>query len=209
MLQSLYTGANAIDTYKNSLITTAHNIANITTPYYKSNTLQLNALKYGGMDVASIRQNQSLSYAITSGRTLDFVIDGPGKFKLDDNGEDYYTRRGIFYTDGSGSIVDDKGRVLLPEVVEPGENIEKFNISENGVFSINGEVRGKIDVYDNQQNKVSDDLYRLRTGKLEASDVDTAREIMNLMIVNRAAQSNYAAINANNDMLGLIINIVS
>ncbi len=63
---------------KNSLITTANNVANINTPYYKSNSLQLSELKQGGVNVASIRQNEQLSYTIASGRTLDFVIDGQG-----------------------------------------------------------------------------------------------------------------------------------
>lgn len=207
MLQSLYTGANAIDTYKNSLITSAHHVANINTPYYKSNTLHVKALEYGGMDVASIRQNQSLSYTIQSGRTLDFVIDGPGNFRLDDNGSDYLTRRGIFYVDGAGSVVDDKGRVLLPEVVREGESASDLNVSENGVFRVNGEVRGNIDIYDNQNNRVPQDQYRLRTGELEASDVDAAREIVNMMAAQKSIMFNAASVRASDELLGLIINL--
>ncbi|PLX67479.1 MAG: hypothetical protein C0602_10340 [Denitrovibrio sp.] len=209
MLESLYTGAEAIDTYKNSLITSAHHIANINTPYYKSNTLQLKDLEYGGINIASIRQNQSLSYTITSGRTLDFVIDGPGNFKLNDGGDEFLSRRGVFSLDDAGNVVDQKGRVLLEEVVEPGENISQFNISENGVFEINGEFRGKVDIYDNQGNKIADDQFRLRTGELEASDVDAAREIVNMMSTQKAIMFNFASIRTSDDLLGLIVNLVS
>lgn len=210
MLQSLYTGADAISTYKNSLITTANNVANINTPYYKSNSLQLSELKQGGVNVASIRQNEQLSYTIASGRTLDFVIDGQGgEFKLDDNGSDYYTRNGVFYQDTAGNIVDSEGRLLLKDVVRPDESISEFEISGDGTFSIGGEVRGKVDVYDKQGNKKPDDAFELKTGVLEASDVDIAREIVDMLTTSSAMTANYANIRTTDEMLGLIINMVA
>lgn len=208
MLQSIYAGANAISTYKNSLIASANNVANINTPYYKSNSLQLADLKQGGVNVSSIRQNQQLSYTIASGRTLDFVIDGPGQFKLDNGGEDYFTRRGVFYLDAAGNVVDGEGRMLLADVVRPDETEAEISIDDKGVFSVDGEKRGKIDVYDNKGNKQPEDTYKLKTGVLEASDVNFAREIVDMMMAQRSIEANYGSIRANNEMLGVIINLV-
>ncbi|PLX69418.1 MAG: hypothetical protein C0603_00375 [Denitrovibrio sp.] len=209
MLQSIYTGAEAISTYKNSLITTAHNVANINTPYYKSNSLHLVDLKQGGVNISSVRQNDQLSYTIESGRTLDFVIAGEGQFKLDDNGSDYYTRSGVFYQDVAGNVVDSEGRLLLEDVVQPNENISEFDIDKDGTFSINGDVRGKVDIYDNFGNKQPDDLIEIKTGELEASDVDIAREIVNMMTTSSAMTANYANIKTADEMLGLIVDMVA
>ena len=208
MMQGLYESANAISTYKNSLITTAHNVANINTPYYKSNSLQLYDLKQGGVNVAAVRQNQDQSYTISSGRTLDFVIDGPGQFMLQDGDKEYFTRRGIFFLDGEGDIVDREGRTLLEDVVQPGETIDEFSIGQDGTFTINGEYRGKIDIYDSYGNKIPEDLYMLKSGMLEVSDVDYAREVVDMIAAQNALSANYASVRSYNELLGLIVNLV-
>ena len=208
MMQGLYESANAISTYKNSLITTAHNVANINTPYYKSNSLQLYDLKQGGVNVAAVRQNQDQSYTISSGRTLDFVIDGPGQFMLKDGDKEYFTRNGIFFLDGEGDIVDREGRTLLEDVVQPGETIDEFSIGQDGTFTINGEYRGKIDIYDSYGNKIPEDLYMLKSGMLEVSDVDYAREVVDMIAAQNALSANYASVRSYNELLGLIVNLV-
>lgn len=209
MLDSLYTGANAISTYENALSTTANNIANINTPYFKSNSIQLAELKHGGVAVSSIRQNQELSYTIQSGRTLDFVIDGEGMFRLDDNGQDYFTRRGDFTLDAEGNITDREGRILLPEVIDEGESISDADIAEDGTITVNGEFRGKVDVYSQYGEEIAENHYRLRTGELEASNVDLAREMVNMMITQNAMTANYANVRAGDEMLGMIVDMVS
>jgi len=209
MIQGLYNSANAINVYNTSLAVTANNIANINTPYYKSNTLQLHDLKQGGVAVSSIRQNQSLSYTIQSGRNLDFVIEGKGNFKLNDNGNAYFTRNGSFYLDGKGDIVDSKGRALLQDVVQPGETIEDFSITDEGEITVNDQYRGKIDIYDSYGNKIPEDLYSLKSGQLEVSDVDYAREVVNMMVTQHATSANVASVRTYDEMLGLIVNLVA
>lgn len=209
MIQGLYNSADALNTYKTSLAVTANNIANINTPYYKSNTLQLYDLENGGVNVSSIRQNQSLSYTIQSGRTLDFVIDGQGSFKLNDNGNAYFTRNGSFYLDGEGSIVDSKGRTLLEDIVQPGESVQDFSITDNGEVTINEQYRGKIDIYDSYGNKMPEDLYSLRSGELEVSNVDYAREVVDMMVNQNAFSANIGAVRTHDEMLGLIVNLVA
>lgn len=208
MLQSLYTAANAIDTYKSSLLTTANNVANINTPYYKSNSLQLASLKQGGISVSSIRQNQSQAYTITSGRTLDFVIAGPGQFRLNQDGQDYFTRKGIFYVDGQWSLVDSDGRVLLDNVVQPGETASQVQVDDRGNVMVGDKVRGKIDIYDAYGNKMTEDQYQLKSGEVEASDVDTAKEVVNMLVAQKATLANYTVVRTNDEMLGLIVNLV-
>jgi flagellar basal body rod protein FlgG len=191
------------------MLNSAHNVANINTPYYKSNSLQLQDLEYGGINVASIRQNQELSYTISSGRTLDFVIDGAGQFMLNDDGQSYMTRNGSFYLDGEGDIVDRQGRMLLEDVVQDGESIESFSIGEDGTVTINEQFRGKIDVYDSYGNKIPEDLYALRSGIIEVSDVDYAKEVVDMMVTQNATSANYGAIKTYDEMLGLIVNLVA
>lgn len=209
MLQSLYTGASAVDAYSYALATTANNIANINTPYYKSNSLQLSSLKQGGVHVASIRQNQQQSYTIQSGGTLDFVIDGSGQFKLDDNGQSYYTRNGVFHADANGDIVDSKGRTLLTGVLKNGEDASMIQVDKSGTVIVNDQIRGNIDTYNKQGEKISKDQYQVQAGKLEASNVDAAKEIVNMMLTERAMEANYASIRTSNEMLGLIVDMVA
>ncbi|ADD67865.1 fagellar hook-basal body protein [Denitrovibrio acetiphilus DSM 12809] len=208
MMQGLYTGANAISVYKNSLINTANNVANINTPYFKSNTLQLNEMEQGGVSISSIRQNQDLSYTISSGRTLDFVIDGSGQFRLEDNNGTSYTRNGVFYLDAEGDVVDSGGRKLLEDVVKPGESAESLSVGEDGSFTVDGEFRGKIDVYDSYGNKIPENLYMLRSGMLEVSDVDYAREVVDMIVTKNAFSANTSSVRTYDDMLGLIVNLV-
>jgi len=159
--------------------------------------------------VSSIRQNQSLSYTIQSGRNLDFVIEGKGNFKLNDNGNAYFTRNGSFYLDGKGDIVDSKGRALLQDVVQPGETIEDFSITDEGEITVNDQYRGKIDIYDSYGNKIPEDLYSLKSGQLEVSDVDYAREVVNMMVTQHATSANVASVRTYDEMLGLIVNLVA
>lgn len=208
MMQGLYNSVDAISTYKNALITSANNVANINTPYYKSNTLQLQDLKQGGIAISSVRQNQQQSYTIESGRTLDFVIDGPGNFKLNDNGQAYMTRKGTFYLDGEGDIVDRSGRVLLKDVIRRDEPVDNFNIYKDGTVTVNEEYRGKIDIYDSYGNKIPEDLYMLKSGMVEVSDVDYAREVQNMIANENAMAANYASVRTFDELLGLIVNVV-
>lgn len=209
MMQSIHANVNAINTYKNAVINSAHNIANIDTPYFKSNSLQLSDLKQGGVNVAAIRQNQSQSYTIQSGRTLDFVIEGEGQFKLDAGERDHFTRNGKFYLDAEGSIVDSKGRVLLEDVVRPDENIDDYEITEKGEFIVNREYRGKIDIFDSYGNKIPEEQYRVKSGMIEVSDVDYAKEVVDMIAAENAISANYAAVKTFDELTGLIVDLVS
>jgi flagellar basal body rod protein FlgG len=204
MLQGLSSNVTGINAYKNTLITSAHNVANINTPAFKSNTLQLSELKNGGMQVASIRQSDLQSYSINSGRPLDFYINGDGYFKLDDNGEDYFTRKGNFYLDAAGSLVDERGRILMEDVVEPGD---KLDISDDGGVYVNGEERGFIGLFNKNGEEFPRENVDIRSGALEASDVDYAREVVNMIAASRSIESNITSMRTHDDLLGLIVNL--
>jgi len=205
MLQGLSANVTGINAYKNSLITSANNIANINTPSFKSNSLHLSELKNGGVQVSAVSSNNQQGYLIQSGRTLDFAIQGDGYFKLQgDDGGDYFTRKGNFYVDGEGSLVDERGRTLVEDVVDVGD---KLSIEDDGGILVNGERVGEIPIFDNNGNRIQQDRVDLRSGALEASNVDYAREIVNMMVSQNAMKANITSARTHDDLLGLIVNL--
>ena len=95
----------------------ANNLANISTPAFKSDRLIFSEFVQSAGDpadptatmsfvreVGSVRDLRDGAIAPT-GNTFDFAIQGPGYFAVQAPGGTRYTRNGTFHLDGQGRVV--------------------------------------------------------------------------------------------------------
>lgn len=95
----------------------SQNIANVNTAGYKASRAEFAALYGGGqpsgVEVNNVSQNfEKDGNVVSSGRTLDLAISGSGFFVLKDNGQNVYTRAGMFQKNSDNYIVNASGQKL-------------------------------------------------------------------------------------------------
>lgn len=157
---AFYTSRTGLVAYQEGLNQISHNIANVNTDGYKTGELAFKDLIYSEMDTTNGEENlyghgvkanskdliMSQGNFRTSGRDLDFALNGEGFFALDDgSGVTKYTRNGamaisveedanyLVAFDGS-YVVDAEGqKIAIPYALEESPN------------SAEGEFTGDID----------------------------------------------------------------
>ncbi|MGA1846035.1 flagellar hook-basal body protein [Deferribacter abyssi] len=200
MIKGLYSALSALNASTVYQENTANNLANVNTPGYKKTVTYNQELSKGGVKVYSLYDTKSPGYLIYTGRNLDLAINGDGYFKLIDNTREIFTRNGNFKMDKNGNIVDNNGRVLL-NIGRTGD----VRVASDGTVYIDKEPLGKIELFTPSGKKIPDGGYEILPGYLEASNVDMAREIVNMMANNRYFQANIKNIKTVDEMLGTII----
>ena len=172
-----------------------------------------------------------------TGRPLDLVVTGPGFFKLTDlAGGTVYTRDGNFSIDATGALVNSLGLKLDPPItVPPGAEV---SVSIDGTVTarIQGEENsqnvgqillanfpnpaGLDSIGSNMMRETaasgaviegtpgSDGLGGLSQGFLEKSNVEVVNELVNLIVSQRAYETNSRAISAADEMLTTVNQIV-
>lgn len=161
-----------------------------------------------------------------SGRSLDLAIEGEGLFAVEVDGEEQYTRDGRFRLDNQGQLVTGNGVAVLsaggrtPIILDAsGSEIE---IQDNGTIVQNGQEVGRIGVFEianlSELSKRGDGRYALdsrnpdaiepeevlnptlRQGYIEASNVESIRELTSMMSIMRSYQSVAKFINQVEDL---------
>lgn len=163
---------------------------------------------------------------LAGGKQLDLSLIGEGYFGVTNNNGDFYlTRDGSFMLDEEGQLVNNNGDYLVFEgnmALNPGAQIQ---ITGNGqiVSHQNGtnEIMGTITVFmpENEssllpvgQNYYIDPTNQLNTlnnaqiesSILEASNVDLANELTNMIIAQRAYGLNVRVAQGTDEMMSLI-----
>ncbi|KAA0256836.1 flagellar hook basal-body protein [Deferribacter autotrophicus] len=200
MIKGLYSALSALNAATVYQENTANNIANVNTPGYKKIVTYNQELSKDGVKVYSLRDTKSPGYLIYTGRNLDLAINGNGYFKLADNNGEVFTRNGNFKMDKDGNIVDSNGRILL-SIGKTGE----VRVAPDGTVYIDKEPLGKIEIFSSSGKKIPENSYEILPGYLEASNVDMAREIVNMIVNQRYFQANMKSIKTADEMLGTII----
>lgn len=143
MLRSLYSGVSGLKSNQVKMDVIGNNVANSSTTAFKSGrvgftdlfsqTLSsaqgatatavggVNAKQVGlGVSVGTIDTIMTIGSTQTTGRDLDFAIDGDGFFivtpdnpTIAGDGSKLYTRDGVFYTDSAGNLVNGSGYRVL------------------------------------------------------------------------------------------------
>jgi flagellar basal-body rod protein FlgG len=162
---------------------------------------------------------------------LDVAIQGDGFFKIMRDGVPYYTRDGSFKRDASGYIVTANGDRLQPEFSIPA-GTTSINIDQNGLLTAQdqnqktlGTVQLTLQSFVNQAGlkSVGGNLYiespasgpptetnpgsngvgTLAQNYLETSNVNVTEEVVNLIVTQRAFETNSKAITTADQLLQL------
>ena len=162
---------------------------------------------------------------------LDLVIEGEGFFQvLLPDGTDAYTRDGAFKMDGQGKLVTSDGFTLEPELLEPSDTVTVSVRAEGTVPALlDGESEpknlGSIELvrFVNPAGLQSfgrnlmlataasgepilgtpglEGFGAIAQGYLEISNVVVVEEMVNMIIAQRAYETNSKAIQASDEML--------
>lgn len=168
-----------------------------------------------------LRDNKQ-GVALGTGLMTDLAIDGSGYFRLiskDENGNTryLYTRDGSFRIsefDGQKCFMHSSGYMLDIEDYKPDIITDDIFIRPDGEIFFSGKAAGKVKLYNFKDldgiKPLGDNLFysegeieadgKIMQGYLEASNVDVARELVNMIITQRAFQLNSKSISTADEM---------
>jgi len=171
-----------------------------------------------------------------TGNPLDLAIEGDGFFQVDVNGQLAYTRAGNFKIDQNGQIVTARGYPLQPPFTVP-TNTQNIVVTNDGHISAldkeGNELAGAdIPIYTfinpaglnaiggnlyletpasgaaQQVTPGTDNAGRIVQGFLEMSNVELVEEMVNLIMAQRAFESNSKTVTASDQILQIANRIV-
>jgi flagellar basal-body rod protein FlgF len=131
---------------------------------------------------------------------LDVALLGPGEFTYQlPDGQLGYTRLGSFRRDAGGQLVTRDGYPVLVNGRPVGAGAQTLEIQEDGTVLVDGQEAGRLDIRGGQGT-------RLKVGALEASTVDLAQEMTDLITALRSYQINQRALQIQDQTLGKAVN---
>lgn len=153
-----------------------------------------------------------------TGQGLDFALTGRGFFEIATPAGPAYTRHGQFHLDARGRVVTAQGDAVMGtggEIVLTAPP----SVDSTGAFTENGRVVAKLRVVDfdaseslerveggfaagRQAKGVDENAVQVRQGQLENGNVDTTREMVDLIETMRHFESMQRAVQIHDDMLG-------
>jgi flagellar basal-body rod protein FlgG len=159
----------------------------------------------------------------TTGRMLDVAINGPGFIRVRHNGADALTRDGSLQVNAGGQLMTSSGDLVQPAItVPPGTSQDDIAIGQNGVVSVKGAQVGTIQLVTVPSPEgltpIGDNLFtagaasgairaatgtNLQQGFLEASNVDMADAMVDMMNSQRSFQLASKAISMQDEMAGI------
>jgi flagellar basal-body rod protein FlgG len=171
----------------------------------------------------------------STGVSTDFALEGDGFFVVDYTTEEdeepveRYTRNGAFNVDVDGMLVTGDGHYVMGldgPITVGGHN---FTVSENGtVLDANGGELGTLRVvrftdnaalrktggnmfynYDPENNIAEDVTVTVKQQYLENSNVDTGREMVNMLQTYRAYEINQRVLRMIDESLGRAVNDIA
>jgi flagellar basal-body rod protein FlgG len=163
----------------------------------------------------------------STGNSLDVAIVGKGFFKVLTPEGVFYTRKGNFDLDAQGNLITQDGKAVLGKggpINIQGKSIE---IDNSGFITVDGIQTGQLDVVDfaDYENlvKTGRGLFRnesdnyeidkepdtkIRQGALELSNVNVAKEMVNMIHSLRAFESYQKSMKAIDELNNYAINQV-
>jgi flagellar basal-body rod protein FlgG len=244
MIRALYTARTGMLGQQLQLDAVSNNLANVNTAGFKKSRVQFEDLFYqeiqavgvtnvdggqvNGIQVGMGSRPTAVQKIFTqgdfveTGNELDWAIEGPGFFKVLHDGEEHYTRAGIFKRDGDGYIVTSRGDRLQPEFAVPaGTSILSIDpsgllvakdsnqnilassqvtlhdfINPGGLKSEGGNLYRPTDASGApiENNPGVDGTGSIMQRFMETSNVDITEELIHLITTQRAYEVNSKAI---------------
>lgn len=259
MLRVLWNSRSAMNSNQEKLDAISNNLANAGTEGYKrvdvsfkdlvyetldrqgyplseNNNRQVEPLTGGGVRTTGWIRDNGQGILIQSDIPTNLAIDGEGYFKvITPQGNEAYTRAGVFNIDADGKLVDSLGNLLeikFNEGINPQEikfNKDNFSVDKDGSISYedNGNTTniGRIQLYsavgNNALRSIGESLYvpnevaqmytvqdaDIRQGFIEGSNVDMAQEFTDMILTQRAFELGSRGIKTADEMWGMINNL--
>jgi flagellar basal-body rod protein FlgG len=188
-----------------------------------------------GVRTATIVKDHSAGHVTESGDPLHMAINGNGYFSLEtSDGDNLYTRDGTFTLDPDGYMITTSGLRLSGDIQIPSE-ITSLMIANDGTvkgtyaddadFTVLGQVelvdftnRSGLkamggNLYQETENSGDPKVLevgvdaKVAQGFLEASNVDIAQELINMILAQRAYEMNSKVIQAADETLQQAANL--
>jgi len=236
MTQAMYVSASAMNALAGKQDVIANNLANANTDGYKSDVAVFKSFKEtydeslgflgGGIkldDVSHRFEQGALAY---TGNPLNAAITGNAMFAVMTPKGERYTRSGNFSLNQSGELVTGEGYAVVGEggtLKIEGGNVA---ILADGSVSVDGAVVGKMKTVGFQNSadltKEGQNLYAFKSGVapgpvgsdvtvsggyIEKSDVDSVREMVSMIALQRAYELNQKSIVTADDTLRQAISL--
>ena len=216
MPEGIYAAAAGMAADQARLDAVANDLANVNTDGYKKQRLGFRDLVYGqrgtkvwiGSGAAAVDAGRDFSAGALrqTDSPLDLAIDGPGFFRVKRaDGSIALTRAGSFRLDGSGRFVTANGELLDPPLTLPkGASAADVTVAADGTVTVKGTKLGQLQTVDVPApaglQPVGDSLYvataasgaaapdasTVQQGVLEASNVDVAQAMTDLIDAQRS-----------------------
>lgn len=172
--------------------------------------------------IATSFENGSLEQ---TGKESDLAIQGNGFFAVETAGGERYTRDGSFLVSSDGYLITGSGNYVLGENGRIKVGSDPFTVDSTGTVAVDGKSVGALKVVTfsdlNSLQKTGDNLYVSKSGQaakaedftvmqgyLEASNVNIAEEVVELMTTYRSYETNQRVIQMIDESLGKSVNEV-
>ncbi len=182
-----------------------------------------------GVHVSEIFTDFSQGHLDVTGNPLDLAIQGKGFFAIEIRGEERYTRDGSFTIDKDGFIVNKDGHRLLGEEGYITIDDDKISVNERGELYSGENFVDRIKILDftdyKALRKEEDSYYTLLTedwpdndiefegiinqGYLEASNVNSIKEMVEMINLLRSHEASQRLIKAHDELLGRAVNDIA
>ena len=203
MIDGLYAAANGMQAQQGMIDAISNNLANLSTPSYKSQRYSFKDLLYqqqgvnravSGGTVGSGARGVDMGLSMTQGpieastNPLDLAIDGPGFFQVTlANGDPGLYRAGQFRIDANRDLVTPEGNKLIPNIRIPaGVDPASIEISAEGAVVAGGQQIGKITLVNAESGPAAQGgTGYIRQGAQEGSNVDSSLQFTELIQAQR------------------------
>lgn len=186
---------------------------------------EIGSMSFGvEIDGTSLRDGQGV-FKVTD-KTTDFAIDGPGYFVVRRGNENLYTRDGNFRVSMGGYLVTSSGDSVMGKNLNTG-NLEPVYVGKDNFImnsqnqisveganptyqlataKFNGEIEKLGDNLYNGQNPDLDAKVYVAQGTIEQSNINLVDEMVNMMSVMRAFETNQKIVQSMDETLGKAAN---
>ncbi len=178
-----------------------------------------------GVFVDQLVTNFSSGPMETTNLQTDFALNGNGFFTIQTPQGIRYTRSGNFQVDVNGTLLTQEGYYVVGQnggLINVGTG--EFTVSGNGTIFVNGQATGQMRIVQFADNgvlrKAGDNLYypyngeqpavmqnpAVAQGMLEGSNLEIGREMAEMLVTNRAYESNQRMLKMVDESLAKTVN---
>jgi len=214
MSSGVYIAAAGAVAQSMALDATANNIANASTDGFHADRVTfkeaLTSARSADVAMASVATAKGVDGSngalMQTGNPLDLALDGDGYFKVQTPNGERYTRAGNFQVDGNHQLTTLDGFPVLGQggpITLPA-NAATIAVADDGTISADGNQVGKLELakfaptqltreggslFSASGQPASGDSAKVRSGMLEASNVNVVHGVVDLVKISRTYET--------------------